>query len=359
MIKILFEYPQLNCGGTEMVMLNLVKFFDKNLCHVDLLVRKRGNNENAFIELGCKIYRLEYTKKRKYRQDLVSFLQSHRYDVVHTHMHSDMGLVMKSAKVVGVPVRVAHSHNARIDIPRVLWPLQIIRNWEVEKNANLFFACSRIAAEWMFPRHKKTSHIVYNAINLDLFSFEESVRKKQRNKLNIDDKTKVIINVGRCTIQKNQSFILDRAKDLQAENMLFLVIGNGPLFNYIQQRIQKENITNVQLLGERTDVSIWLCAADIFMFPSIYEGLGIVAIEAQASGLRVLCSDTIPPEADMNMGNMEFISLSEIKKWEDCLKGECYSKEKRRQFSQKALLSNYNIQIEAQNVLSYYKQLLK
>ncbi|WP_370860495.1 glycosyltransferase [Parabacteroides faecis] len=358
MINILFEYPQLNCGGTEVVMYNLAKFFDSSQYHVDILVRKQGNNEEIFRKIGCSIYLIPFTSKEQYKLDLMTFFNSYHYDVVHTHMHSDMGLVMECASKAGILVRVAHSHNARLDIPHLFWPVQIFRNWCVENYANLFFACSRIAAKWMFPRHRNSVYVIYNAIDLDDFKFDVAVRKQKRKELGITDKTKVIINVGRCTDQKNHSFILDRAKELKNEDILFVIIGDGPLFKSLSKRIEDEYISNVHMMGKRFDVSQWLCAADVFIFPSIYEGLGIVAIEAQACGLRVLSTNTIPIEADMQMGSFERVALADIRRWNDLLKQDIYSEDKRLELSCKAFDSHYNIRVVAKEVEQLYKSKL-
>lgn len=358
MLHVLFEYPQLNCGGTEMVMYNLARFMNKNKLKIDLLVQRAGNNEEQFKALGCEIHLINFENKSCYVASLISFFKSHKYDVVHTHTHSLMATVLKCAKIAGVPVRVAHSHVARIDVPRILWPLQIFRSWGLESNANLFFSCSKIAAQWLFPRHVKENHIIYNAIDLDRFKFNEERKKSKREELGVSESTKVVINVSRCAEGKNHHFILDRAKALSNEDILFVCIGEGPLLAELQKRIENEHITNVRMIGKRFDVPEWLCAADMFIFPSIYEGLGIVAVEAQAAGLPVLASDTIPLEADMQMGSFERISLSDTARWEQLLKEEVYTSEKRNELSKQAFLSHYNIRVVAKEVEDLYNSKL-
>lgn len=106
---------------------------------------------------------------------------------------------------------------------------------------------------------------------------------------------------------------MDRAKELKNEDMLFIIIGEGPLFEQLNRRIEDEHISNVRMMGKSFNVFQWLCAADVFFFPSVYEGLGIVAIEAQACGLRVLSTNTIPVEADMQIGCFEWIELADTK----------------------------------------------
>lgn len=358
MVHVLFEYPQLNCGGTEMVMFNLARFINKAEFQIDMLVQRPGSNEEQFRKLGCNIHQVSFESKSNYVASLMEFFKEHKYDVVHTHTHSLMATVLDCAKKAGVPVRVAHSHVARIDVPRILWSLQIFRNWKLEGSANLFFSCSKIAAEWLFPRHAKENHIIYNAIDLDSFKFNEGPRLVKRRELGVGENTKVVINVSRCAEGKNHHFIFDRAKALQGEDMLFICIGEGPLFNELQKRVDNEHITNVRMMGKRFDVPEWLCAADVFIFPSIYEGLGIVAVEAQASGLRVLSTDTIPVEADMEMGSFERISLSDTGRWEELLKEETYSPEKRKELSEMAFSTHYNIRVVAKQVEELYMSML-
>ena len=143
-------------------------------------------------------------------------------------------------------------------------------------------------------------------------------------------------------------------KTLINDNILFVIIGEGPLMEDLQKRIEEENITNVRMLGKQFDVPQWLCAADLFMFPSIYEGLGIVAIEAQANGLPVLSTDSIPVEADMQMGLFYRISLEDVEKWKTLLCGTGINAEMRKIKSAEAYNSKYNIRNVVKEVEQIY-----
>ena len=123
---------------------------------------------------------------------------------------------------------------------------------------------------------------------------------------------------------------------------------------YMQNRIENENISNVRMLGKQFDVPQWLCAADLFMFPSIYEGLGIVAIEAQANGLPVLSTDSIPIEADMQMGLFYRISLEDVEKWKTLLCGTGINAEMRKIKYAEAYNSKYNIRNVVKEVEQIY-----
>lgn len=358
MYRILHVYPQLNCGGTEMVFYNLIKFGDKTNYQYDILVQRKGDNEIIFEQLGCKIYTIPYKDKHQYYIDIAKFFSQNKFQAVHAHMHGAMPVVLKEASKAGVPHCIAHSHNARIDIPRILWPLRYFKHHCYEKYATDLFGCSELALKWFYPFRWREGIVIYNGIDLDSFQFNLTTRVQYRKKLGVSEDTKVIINVGRCTEQKNQQFILDRAKDEKDENILFVIIGEGPLMSGLQNRIDTEGITNVRMLGKQFDVPQWLCAADVFIFPSIYEGLGIVAIEAQASGLRVLSTDTIPAEADMEMGSFERISLSDTRRWEELLKEETYSPKKRKELSELAFSTHYNIRVVAKQVEKLYMSIL-
>ena len=137
-------------------------------------------------------------------------------------------------------------------------------------------------------------------------------------------------------------------------NIFFIVIGEGPLWKSLQNRIINEKIANVKLLGKRFDIPQWLCAADIFLFPSIYEGLGIVAIEAQSNGLPVLSTDSIPEEADMKMGLFHRIPLKYIERWNKMLRDTLVPADVRQQKTEEAMNSKYNISVVVKGVEDIY-----
>ncbi len=355
MKRILHVYPQLNCGGTEMVFYNLIKFGDRQNHSYEILIQRHGENEYAFTELNVPIHLIPFDSADNYYHTLVDFLKKERFDVIHAHMDTELPLVLKAAKEAGIKCRVAHSHNARIDIPRILWPLRHFRHHPYEKYSTHLFGCSRLALKWLFPTQWRNGHVINNGIDLDTFRFDPVARRKYRTGNGISDTTKVLINVGRCTSQKNQKFILDIAEERRIEDELYIIIGAGPLFETLRKDKESRNLKNVLLLGKRDDVAQWLCAADVFLFPSVYEGLGIVAIEAEASGLRVLATDTIPEEADMHMGNFCRIALNDKTKWHETISLPANGEDLRMKLSDTALSSDYNIHNVARKVESLYK----
>lgn len=356
MRNILHVYPQLNCGGTEMVIYNLIKYSNKTKYHYDLLVQKKGEMDLAFEELGCRIIVVPKECESSYKLQLRNKLIETQCDAIHAHMHGDIPLIFKVAKEVGIKNRIVHSHNARIDIPRILWPLRFFKHYKYERYATHLFGCSELALKWLFPTRWRKGMVVYNGINLDSFQYNHQVRKEYRERLGVDDSTILAVTVGRCTDQKNQSFIINRAKELIGKDILFLIIGDGPLFPNLQARIEKENITNVRLLGKQLDIPNWLSAADIFVFPSIYEGLGIVAIEAQTSGLMVYSTPQIPKEVDMGLGLFYRIPLSDAQSWTDKMVSREHEEYCRKEKSIAAYSSLYNIREVVKSVEKIYSE---
>jgi glycosyltransferase involved in cell wall biosynthesis len=353
MQRILHVYPQLNCGGTEMVIYNLIKFGSRNTFKFDILVQRSGDNEQIFRDLGVEIHVVPFTTAADYKKRLAEFFRANAYLAVHAHTHSETPYVLAAAKRLGVRHCISHSHVARIDIPKYLWPLRIFRNFRYSANATDLCGCSLLALKWLFPTRWQSGHVIYNGIDLDKFKFDENVRNNIRNANGLKIETKVFINIGRCTPQKNQKFIIDLAKQQVDNDCVFLIIGDGPLFADLQNQIKKERLENVRLLGKRDDVAQWLCAADVFLFPSVYEGLGIVAIEAQASGLKVISTDQIPEEADMGLNLFKRVSLKNQAQWLSEMNAAINSNKARRQFSHDALSSKYNIR----TVTKYLEQI--
>lgn len=355
MYKVLHVYPQLNCGGTEMVFYNLIKFSDRQLFQYEILVQREGEQDQMFKNLGCTIITIPYLNRKQYKKELAVFFSENNYQAVHCHTHKEIPIVLSQAKRAGIRHCISHSHTARIDIPAWLWPLLYLKHRKFEQYATDLFGCSKLALKWLFPTRWKKGVVIHNGIDLDAFQFDNVVRESYRNILGVAPNTKVIINVGRCTEEKNHDFILDRAKDLVSEDCLFVIIGEGPLFSHLQHRVNEEKISNVKMLGKHMDVSCWLCAADLFIFPSIYEGLGIVAIEAQSSGLPVLSTNSIPVEADMGLGIMHRIPLNNINEWNKLLEHITTDSVARVNKSREAYKSKYNIRNVVKEVEQIYR----
>ncbi len=263
------------------------------LCQGGLETEITKIHDNGFKLITNKYSRLKQVIH--YLKYLNCIVKNGNYDAVHVHGNSGtMFLEIHTAKKCGVPIRIAHCHNDSCNFKIAHYLLKPFLN----KEMTVGLACSNQAARWCF---NSNYHVLNNAINLEHYAFSADERKSFRDKYHLDDKV-VLLNIGRLTEQKNQSFLLDLMNELKGDSKFQLLIyGDGELESELKEKISKLKLDNVSLMGKTSDLSSVYSGADLFLFPSIYEGLGLVAIEAQASGLSCIASTKVPLEA--NAGN--------------------------------------------------------
>ena len=204
---------------------------------------------------------------------------------------------------------VTHSHNGNTDKKKLHLLCRPLLNYVTDE----YVACSKLAARFMFGEkvlEKKDVLIVPNAVDVEKYSYSEKIRIDYRNKLNIQDKL-VICHVGRITRQKNPFRVIDIFEEIckRKKESVLLYVGSGDLEEDIRKYVKEKNIEDkVLFLGRRKDVSELMQASDVFLLPSLYEGLPIVAIEAQAVGLPAVLSSNITEETNVS-GTIRFIDL--------------------------------------------------
>lgn len=308
MIRILHVYPQLNNAGTEMVIRNLFNNIDTKKIMFDFLVQKKGELDDLFIEKGSKIF---YIENENYEEKLKMFFSENSYSVIHTHTHKEMGTVLKVAAKCNIPVRIAHSHNYRGDLPKIVSMLKMFTSWNIEKYSTHFIGCSKEALKWLFPRNYRKGIVWNNGVEIEKFLFNAIARTEYRNTYKIDANAKVICHVGRFSEQKNHKRIIQLLNKLQENdaNLYGVLVGVGPLLEEMKADVLFKD--RVLFLGNRSDVANILSMSDLFIFPSLYEGLGIVGIEAQVNGLNCVASTNVPKYADLKINRFVQVSLDE------------------------------------------------
>lgn len=360
MIRILQVYPQMNNAGTERVILNLYENIDTTQVQFDFLVERSGELDEKLIHMGGKIHYLYEKRDKTYYSALLQFFSEHtEYKVVHTHTHERMGLVLKAAQKCGVPCRIAHSHNARNDLPKLAAFVKGISSIPLEKAATHFFACSSNAAKWLFPHKVKECNVLYNGIKLEDYLFKEEYRQKIRYSLEIPDDAFVMIHVGRFAKQKNHEYLVKILKSynkVDSSEWKMLLVGEGPVERNIQTQVRELGLADhVLFLGNRADVEKLYSAADMFVFPSLHEGLGIVVIEAQASGLPCIVSEAVPAEADMEIGMLNSLCLQDsFDKWSDMIVRKKQDTVSRKSQKDAIMSSKYNIKRIAAQMQQFY-----
>lgn len=331
-VKVLYFVDRLLIGGIQTFILNNIKHIDREKVQIDFLILDDGNVYDAEKQLadeGYNIYRLKgiwvnrITDYLKYSKSLDEFFSKHcDYKVIHYHSSSKNFLVMKKAKKYGIPVRIAHSHS--IDFQTNNYLKKVLGNIFkifLVKNSTDFFACSENAGKWLFGENiTKTEkfHIVHNAVDIEKFKYNEEKRNQIRKQLGIANDTIVYGHVGRLNPEKNHKFLIGLFKLIneEQENSKLLLLGTGKLENELKAKVNELDLSDkVIFAGFVDNVNEYMSAMDVFIFPSTFEGLGLVLIEAQANGLKCYASkNAVPNEAKVSE-QLEFIELDKGQKY--------------------------------------------
>jgi glycosyltransferase involved in cell wall biosynthesis len=282
-----------------------------------------GDFDEEVRSLGSKIFHCAYDgRPLRFARDLEQVLRSEGpYDVVHSHSHFFSGWVLKVAHRAGVPIRVAHSHldSSRLDSrggPGRRLKVALMRRW-IDRHATIGLAASREAAAALFGplwASDGRRRVLHCGIDLSPFESDRPDRRAVRSELGVHDDSFVVGHVGRFVEQKNHSFLIDVAVEVvrREPRSRLLLIGEGRLRGAVEEKARRLGVLDrVTFTGPRADVPrLMMGAMDAFVLPSLFEGLPVVGIEAQASGLGVLCSDTVTPELDVVPGLVRRLPLA-------------------------------------------------
>lgn len=304
MIRILQIVPNMQAGGLETWLMNQYRCIDRTKIQYDFLVhyKKKFFYDDEIYALGGRIYRCSVREDNnllKYFFFLYHFFKSHpEYKVIHGHMPSFSVFYMGIAKLCGIPVRINHSHNSSYN-KTVKGYVEHFLTKFVKWNANYYFACSDLAGKYMYGKSDFT--IIHNAVDIDRFRFNIDIRNEVRKDLGIESNF-VLGHIGRFTLQKNHTFLLDIFKDLLfvKKDAVLLLIGTGELEERIRSKAESIGVADhIIFTGLRKDTDRLYQAMDVFVLPSLYEGLPVVGIEAQASGVPLLVSDSVTTEVKL------------------------------------------------------------
>ena len=308
----MFTNPHLTNGAT-MFEYRVSSYLKEKDIFFDYLVTEEAENEELerYKSMGSKVYKLPIDNKHgliirelKVNVQYYKFFKKHRYDIVYADTENALRSIhLLMARFAGVPVRVVHSHNTGLQTEsRLSKKISRLMRGCFRLSANNYFACSDLAAEWLFPKkiyQERNYKLLTNGVNLEEFEFNRDDRISSRKKLNINEDELVIGNVGRFMPQKNHVFLVKIFQKIHANNpkSRLLLIGNGPLLDEIKTLVIDMELQDaVIFVGTTADVVKYLQAMDVFLMPSLFEGLPITGIEAQANGLPCIFSDTITKE---------------------------------------------------------------
>lgn len=361
-IRVAHIMGKMMSGGVESVVMNYYRHINREKVQFDFIIDEDSTivPYEEIENLGGKIYKIPpYQKPVSYHKALIRLFHENHYCIVHSHINTLSIFPLFAAKRAGIPVRIAHSHStagkgetARNILKYTFRPFSKVFPTH-------YCACSEYAGRWLFGDKMYDSGkvtLIRNAIETSKFIFDPQIRQTVRDELNITDKF-VIIHVGRFMKQKNHSFLIEIFEKVhrQKPDSLLLLVGEGELEQEIRDKVHRLRLDNsVMFLGVRNDVHRLLQAADVFLLPSLYEGLPVVGVEAQASGLRMIASDTVTMEAKI-IQSFVFMSLNQPSTaWAE--KILVYQDDKRGTSTKQIVSAGFEIGVAAEKLQDFYCQ---
>lgn len=349
----------LNVGGAEAFLYNVLSELEDEDFHIDFVIQDWEIKNHKLYDLclrkGFRIYKVPAFNRNLYGYiKSMNKIMQESYDVVHFHANALINIIPLLFVSKQRMKIIVHSHNSCNNLGGALGKIIHLFNRKlIEKIATINVACSTMAGKWMFGNQEFL--LINNGINIDTYKFNPEKREHIRKKYGIEGRT-VIGHVGRFVEAKNHEHILHVFKKYVCEdnNAVLMLVGDGPLKNDIVNLAKKLNISErVIFTGEIQDTSKFYNAFDCILFPSLYEGLPFVLVEAQANGLPIVASANVTREIDL-IGNVQFLSLdSEIEKWTTALKKRL-SYAERFKCAEKMKKTRYNIETVVSMVKSLY-----
>ena len=360
-LRIAVAMGKYKTGGVKSVIMNYYKNIDRSIVQFDFFVYKENNSTDySEIEsLGGRVYEISSLRHPiKHILSVAKILKQENYKIIHGYMNTLNVFPMLAGRLAGVPVRIsenlstAHKSERKTIIKKFLLPFQTLFPTNIAAN-------SEYAAEWMYGKKRMDKCKIFpNALDLNLYTYNESIRNEIRKELDIKD-CFVIGHIGRYEYQKNHDFLIDIFNSIHKKDPCarLLLIGYGSLKEQIMEKICKLDLSDFIIdAGATENIMPYYNAMDCFVLPSFYEGLPVVGIEAQATGLPCVMSTEVTKETKVT-DDVEFIDLNKdadfwaerILKW----------KNHNRQKKEKELTQNgYNIKNEAAKLVEYYKDCL-
>ena len=302
MIRVLHIINGADLGGISSMILNYYNKIDKNKIHFDFVTHNNnlGVNGKKLQELGSKFIYIPSKRKNfpKYLKELNKVLKKNNYDVIHVHQNLSSYIDLFIALNNNIKVRIAHGHNADFRSDSLI--KKIYRSYchfMIKLFATKCIACSNDSLRYTFGKQTKKTIVLPNSIDIESYRYNLNNRQLVRKELKIKKNEIVLGCVGRMSTEKNHIFLIEMMNKLKEvnSNIKLVIVGNGTEYEKCKMLIKKYNMTsNVILTGARSDISSLMSSFDLFLLPSLNEGLGIVAIEAAASGLQIIMSDKVP-----------------------------------------------------------------
>lgn len=323
-IRVLQVLGGLEAGGAESFVMNLYRASDEGKVQFDFVkhIEHKGVFEDEITRMGGKIYRCpQYTGKNhfaycKWWNDF--FTEHPEYHVIHGHVRSTASIYLKIAKRHGL-VTIVHSHSTS-NGSGFSAAVKNIMQLPIRYTADYLFACSDKAGKWLYGEkaiRQPNYRMIPNGIDLKRFAFNAEKHRQMRYELGIAEDTFILGHIGRMTVPKNHKFLVELFAEHHQKNpnSKLLLVGDGELYETVQQQCTQLEIRDaVIMVGSKINTEDYYQAMDVFVFPSLWEGLPVSVVEAQANGLQCLLSDVITHDVDLT-NQVQYLPLNEKKIW--------------------------------------------
>lgn len=366
MLRILHSVSNMDRAGIETMLMNYYRHMDRDEIQFDFLANKKkpGDYDEEIRAMGGRVFvspGLSPTKYPAYMRYVGTLLRENP-DIRVLHAHNEaMGFyALRAAQRAGLPVRIAHAHNTRI-IRDYKWPLKMVCKALLPLSATELCACGTDSGVYFFGRERwaRRGRIIHNAIDVSRFRYQEDVRARLRREYGLGD-APVIGHVGRMNVQKNHRRLLaifaacvQRMPDAQ-----LALIGVGELEEEIRALAQQLGVAQrVLFLGLRGDVGDWMQVMDVFLMPSLFEGLPVVGVEAQAAGLPCVFSDAVTQEVVLLPESCRVPLSAPDAQWAQTVERLCHAKRDRAQGASLVAQAGFDIEREARLLAQWYKAL--
>ncbi len=362
--RILCVFGGLDRGGSETMCMNIYRNIDRTKLQFDFVkhVSKKCHYEDEILALGGRIFTAPTYKiynHISYKKWWKNYFKEHpEHNIVHGHYFTISAIYLGIAKKFG-RTTIAHSHAtaATFSIKAVI---KNVLQCRIRYIADYFMGCSQVAGEWLFGKKIASSEKYFNlrnAIDAESYIYDENAASDARRQLGYTPEDRVIGHVGRFTEQKNHMFLMDVFKELYRQDSRYklLLIGEGPLTKDVREKIAEYHLESaVCVAGVRTDVNRLMMGMDLFLFPSKWEGLGIVLIEAQATACPCVTSTAVPQEAKISE-LVEFIDLNApIDYWVERIRSTSIDRDNRTNMYATVVDAGYDIHDSAKWVEEFY-----
>lgn len=362
MIRVLHIIGKMDRAGAETMLMNLYRHIDRKIIQFDFITftDEQGDYDTEIIQMGGRIIPIIANNPIERMLKLQRFLKRHpEYKIIHAHTLLSNAFHLLAAKSAGVKHRISHSHSisngksGKID--------KLYEKWAISTNKYLAtrkIACGDLAAQYLFGTSRDVM-MLPNAIDVDnTMAIASQSRNYIEQKFN--SKGLKIIQVGRLNKVKNHVFSIKIAKELEQRGIEFTMyfIGQGPLGDELKQEVENKSLGNrVKFLGVRSDITELMASADYMIFPSLFEGFGVVLVESQATGLTAIASTHVPKEADFDLGLVDFLPLESVNNWVDRILEVEISTPNEAEISRVLKQKGFNVATNAQELSKFYKSL--